>query len=68
MTRAFRWFPHDGRRHAVPEDLLPGDDGKTLCDAEVSVPRQRATKIEWCWPTCPGCDAAWRRHEGIALR
>jgi hypothetical protein len=68
VTRPFRWLPHGGARHAVPIDLLPGDAGRTLCDADVVVPRQGCGKREWCWPTCPGCDSAWRVREGIPAR
>jgi len=63
--RPFRWFPHDGKRHAVPERLVVGDAGATLCGREVAVPHDRPSKTEWCWPTCGVCDSAWRSREGI---
>jgi hypothetical protein len=63
VSRPFRWFPAEGGRHAVPVDLVPHDVGFTLCGKEVTVPRQRASKAEWCWPTCGECDATWRARE-----
>jgi zinc finger protein len=49
--------------HAVPVDLVPHDVGFTLCGKEVVVPRERASKTAWCWPTCVECDASWRERE-----
>ncbi|ONI92953.1 hypothetical protein ALI22I_00980 [Saccharothrix sp. ALI-22-I] len=63
--RPFRWLPHNGRRHAINADATPDDHTATLCGEELTVPASRATKDEWCWPTCPRCDAAWRTAEGI---
>ncbi|WP_106196995.1 zinc finger protein [Umezawaea tangerina] len=64
-TRPFRWFPHDGQRHAVADSLAVGDIGETLCERPVTVPHDAPSKAEWCWPTCAACDSAWRLHEGI---
>ncbi|QFZ24040.1 hypothetical protein EKG83_05200 [Saccharothrix syringae] len=63
--RPFRWLPHDGRRHAVNADLVALEQAATLCGVELVVPAARPTKLEWCWPTCSDCDAAWRAAEGI---
>jgi hypothetical protein len=63
--RPFRWLPHDGRRHAIKADLIPRDQTSTLCGKDLAVPDVRATKNEWCWPTCADCDTAWRAAEGI---
>ena len=64
-VRPFRWFPTEGRRHAIPVDLVVADEGATLCGVPVTVPRDRATKAAWCWPTCTACDAVWRVREGL---
>ncbi|MFD0201434.1 MULTISPECIES: zinc finger protein [Saccharothrix] len=65
-TRAFRWFPHDGYRHALDDTLVPGDTGSTLCGESVVIPRTpQPAYPNWCWPTCATCDASWREHEGI---
>jgi hypothetical protein len=65
--RAFRWFQHDGRRHAIPVALLVGDGGATLCGVSVTVPSAPPPPIARCWPTCGDCDVAWRTHEGIPV-
>ncbi|MEU4804724.1 zinc finger protein [Actinosynnema sp. NPDC023587] len=65
MTRAFRWLPHDGRRHAIRRELVPGDETTTLCGLPLTVPPAQPYTC-WCWPTCPDCDTAWRAHEGIS--
>lgn len=65
--RPFRWQPHDGKRHAVDDNAMPTQETTTLCGAELTVPAARATKRQWCWPTCAACDAAWRLAEGIPL-
>jgi hypothetical protein len=36
-ARPFRWFQHDGRRHAISDRLLVGDDGATLCGVPITV-------------------------------
>lgn len=64
-TRAFRWFPHSGRRHAIPDELAVRDDGATLCGIEITVPRDSGSKTAWCWPTCSACDVKWRESEGL---
>jgi zinc-finger len=69
MSGPFRWFPHDGHRHAVPNTLIPGDDGTTLCGNPVWIPRDPLSKApHWLWPECVTCDATWRTREGIRLR
>ncbi|GAA1313696.1 zinc finger protein [Saccharothrix xinjiangensis] len=65
--RPFRWQPHDHQRHAVAEDALAYQDTTTLCGKALTIPATHLGKEEWCWPTCPGCDTAWRLHEGIPL-
>ena len=64
-SRSFRWFPFNGRRHAVSNGLVVGDGGTTLCGELVTVPHDAPSKTEWCWPTCAECDRSWRLHEGI---
>ncbi|MEO6089036.1 MAG: zinc finger protein [Umezawaea sp.] len=64
-TRPFRWFPSQGRRHAIPDALGVADEGATLCGVAITVPRDRGTKTAWCWPTCTTCDAVWREREGL---
>ncbi|GAA2667135.1 MULTISPECIES: zinc finger protein [Actinosynnema] len=64
MSRSFRWLPHEGRRHAVSARLEVRDEGVTLCGIGLVVPSSPAYP-QWCWPTCAGCDLAWREHEGI---
>lgn len=66
-TRPFRWLPHNGKRHAVDVNLVAYDQAATLCAEELIIPATRPTKDEWCWPTCPTCDAAWRAAEGIPV-
>ncbi|MBP2336284.1 hypothetical protein JOF41_002462 [Saccharothrix coeruleofusca] len=64
--REFRWLPHAGRRHAIPTELAAFDEGRTLCGIAVTVPNRPLPRIpDWCWPTCAGCDLAWRTSEGI---
>jgi hypothetical protein len=69
--RPFRWQPHDGKRHAVHHDTFPTQHTTTLCGEELTIPTTRATKQQWCWPTCTDCDTdcdtAWRLAEGIPL-
>lgn len=62
--RMFRWFPHEGGRHAVSDELLVLDKGATLGGLEIVVPREQWSKTEWCWPTCVVCQARWREREG----
>lgn len=64
----FRWFPANGGRHAVPQNLVePGDSGETLCGYEVVVPDSPPPKFpDGLWPTCEDCDEAW--HEDQARR
>jgi hypothetical protein len=65
--RPFTWLPHNGKRHAIKADLVAHDDTTTLCGEELTVPGVRPTKDDWCRPTCPQCDAAWRAAEGIPV-
>jgi len=67
-VREFRWFPAEGRRHAIPDALVAHDEGATLCGIPIAVPRERGSKTAWCWPTCPLCDAGWRAREGLPAR
>nr|WP_123743119.1 zinc finger protein [Saccharothrix texasensis] len=67
-TRAFRWFPYLGYRHAIDDTLVPGDTGSTLCREPVVIPRTpQPTYPNWCWPTCTKCDSSWREREGIPM-
>lgn len=65
-VRPFRWFPAVGGRHAIPDELAMTDEGATLCGIEITVPRGRGTKSEWCWPTCATCDSRRREREGLS--
>jgi len=66
---SFRWFPYEGHRHAIPADVAPGKQGKTLCGIEVTRPRQPPPKYpDRLWPECPACDGQWRQAERIAPR
>jgi hypothetical protein len=58
----FRWQPSQGGRHVISQDLLPGDEGTTFCGLDLLVPRQRSTKAEWLWPTCPDCYESAKSH------
>ncbi|MGW6932428.1 zinc finger protein [Lentzea sp. NPDC054927] len=61
----FRWTPHEGRRHAIPDELTRGQLVETLCGDPV-VPQQVSMWREKnTWPTCWDCDGVWREHEGI---
>lgn len=64
-NRAFKWLPHDRSRHAVEHRSNPGEDTRTLCGVDVTVPTEELPRTHWYWPTCVDCDAAWRGHEGI---
>jgi len=66
-ARPFRWLPLAGSRHAIRCELVAGDVDKTLCGVPLTVPRGCSSNVQWCWPTCAACDAAWRRFEGIPL-
>lgn len=63
--RAFRWLPHNGKRHAVGTELTACHEATTLCGEQLTIPEVRPTKEQWCWPTCQDCDAHWRTAEGI---
>ncbi|WP_433270725.1 zinc finger protein [Actinosynnema sp. CS-041913] len=66
--RPFRWLPHDGARHAIPDELAAHEEGATLCGVAVTVPHRPLPRVpDWCWPTCPDCERAWRILEGIPL-
>lgn len=63
--RAARWYDHDGQRHAIPQDLANGTDGKTLCDLDVTpIAENRVGTL----PTCVACEDAWRVAEGLPTR
>jgi hypothetical protein len=67
-TRPFRWLPHEGRRHAIPDALAARDEGRTLCGVAVTVPHDPPPRSpDGCWPTCRDCDVAWRESEGIPV-
>ncbi|GGP78869.1 zinc finger protein [Saccharothrix coeruleofusca] len=64
--REFRWLPHEGLRHAIPDALTADQRGRTLCGVPVTVPRVTPPAFpDGCWPTCRSCDAEWRKREGI---
>lgn len=67
-TRAFRWLPYAGQRHAIPVRLVACEAGVALCGVEVVVPHDPPPRFpDGCWPTCPACDAKWRQIERISL-
>ncbi|WP_329792275.1 zinc finger protein [Lentzea sp. DG1S-22] len=67
--RPFQWLPHRSARYAIPVELKPGDQGKTLCGLEIATPRLPPPRFpDGCWPECPACDDRWPEHEGIPPR
>ena len=68
MTGTFRWWPVDGARHAVPGELLPGDEGTTLCGQPVTISVDGATKTQWLWPTCTPCYEAAKSRQPTMMR
>lgn len=65
MAREYKWQPHCGARHAIPQKLTVRDTGHTLCGIEVQVQSDEWPDETRCWPTCFECDSAWRAHERI---
>lgn len=65
MARNYRWQPHEGGRHAIPQELAVNDIGHTLCGIEVTAGPDRWPSEARYWPTCDDCDLAWREHEGL---
>ena len=65
MSRPFKWQPHEGSRHAIPQELAANEVGNTLCDLEVTASTDKWADSERCWPTCKKCDAVWREHEHL---
>ncbi|WP_157529037.1 zinc finger protein [Nocardia sp. NRRL S-836] len=63
MSRSYKWQPHDGGRHAIPQELAVHDVGRTLCGLKVVVGPDVWPACERCWPTCVKCDRAWRAAE-----
>ncbi|MFD9704665.1 zinc finger protein [Lentzea sp. NPDC059081] len=62
----FRWTPHEGRRHAVPDEPPGGQLVATLCGGEPFVPHLVSLwRDKNVWPTCRDCDGIWRESEGI---
>lgn len=69
MGAPFRWLPYEGRRHAVPVELVAGDEGETLCGHPVLAPHDPTRRFpDGCWPECTSCDDTWRTRVGIRLR
>lgn len=61
----FRWTPHEGQRHAIPDELARGQLVETLC-GDPFVPQQVGLwRDKNVWPTCWDCDGVWRESEGI---
>ena len=58
----FRWLPAQLGRHAVADTFPFWGDKTTLCGLDVVIDHA-PTKQEWCWPTCPTCQTAWRAAE-----
>ena len=65
MARSYKWQPHEGGRHAIPQALAVNDIGHTLCGIEVTAGSDRWPDEARYWPTCDECDLAWREHEGL---
>lgn len=65
MARSYKWQPHHGGRHALPQELAINDVGETLCGIEVTAGSDTWPDEARYWPTCAECDFAWRQHEGI---
>ena len=69
MPSPFRWMPHDGKRHAISTEALPGAETETLCGVELVRPMASPPKYpDWLWPECQLCNDRWRQAEGIPLR
>ncbi|MFC6093936.1 zinc finger protein [Saccharothrix lopnurensis] len=62
MTQPFRWYPHDGERHAIPVDAGHGECIETLCHKELVMDTGRRLR---CEATCAECDSTWRAAVGI---
>ncbi|WP_439659844.1 zinc finger protein [Lentzea sp. HUAS TT2] len=61
----FRWTPHEGRRHAISDELARGRLVETLC-GDPFVPQELDLwRDKIVWPTCWDCDGIWRESEGI---
>lgn len=56
MSKTFRWLPVHNGRHAIPGELRAGEDGKTLCGKDFTVPTVKPSTAEWLWPTCLKCN------------
>jgi hypothetical protein len=65
MPRDYKWQPHSGARHAIPQGLAPNDAGSTLCGIELKAGPDTWPEDARCWPTCVECDLAWRAAEHI---
>lgn len=63
--RPYRFYDHDGARHAIPEDLADGVLGQTLCELDV-IPV--AGRTLGSLPTCWTCEDRWRAAEGLRSR
>jgi zinc finger protein len=55
MPVLFRWWPFDGGRHAIPDELDAGDSGQTLCGLPLTYTGRRLPELHWLWPTCKEC-------------
>ena len=58
MSVLFRWWPVDGGRHAIPDELDAGDAGETLCGLPLTYTGRRLPELQWLWPTCRDC---WKK-------
>ena len=65
MPRKFKWQPHAGERHAIPQQLAIGDAAESLCGLEMTVRSDTWKDGERCWPTCHTCDREWRADENL---
>ncbi|WP_309115970.1 zinc finger protein [Saccharothrix sp.] len=62
MSAAFRYYPHNGERHAIPKRAVGGQVTTTLCEVELTVDADRKLGTE---RTCARCESAWRSILGI---
>lgn len=62
VSDPFRYYPHEGERHAIPAGSLGGQVTVTLCEQELTVDADRKLGFE---KTCAACESAWRTAANI---
>lgn len=67
LYESARWWPHNGKRHAVPRSLERGAAGSTLCEEPITLASDEWPEEGSYWPTCDACDAKFRELEGLPV-